>query len=62
MEKQIAPKQYRIIIISLMARSRETVATNALTHKDSVGDITVGDYWGVQKYDPQLLVEQRNDQ
>ena len=27
--------------------------------RQRVGDITVGDYWGVQKYDPQLLVEQR---
>lgn len=27
--------------------------------RQHVGDITVGDYWGVQKYDPQLLVEQR---
>lgn len=26
--------------------------------RQRVGDITVGDYWGVQKYDPQLLVEQ----
>ena len=26
--------------------------------RQHVGDITVGDYWGVQKYDPQLLVEQ----
>lgn len=31
--------------------------------RQRVGDITVGDYWGVQKYDPQLLVEQGgNDQ
>ena len=26
--------------------------------RQRVGDITIGDYWGVQKYDPQLLVEQ----
>jgi len=26
--------------------------------RQRVGDITVGDYWGVQKYDPQLLVKQ----
>ena len=26
--------------------------------RQHVGDITVGDYWGVQKYDPQLLMEQ----
>ena len=24
---------------------------------ERVGDITIGDYWGVKKYDPQLLVE-----
>ena len=25
--------------------------------QERVGDITIGDYWGIKKYDPQLLVE-----
>ena len=38
--------------------SRDCCYQCPYAQRQRVGDITIGDYWGVQKYDPQLLVEQ----
>ncbi|MFR3225615.1 MAG: hypothetical protein ACLTNY_01430 [Blautia massiliensis (ex Durand et al. 2017)] len=60
MEKQIAPETisyYHYFFDGDLAR--DCCYQCPYAQRQRVGDITVGDYWGVQKYDPQLLVEQR---
>ena len=53
---------YRIslsLFFELVRYYRDCCYQCPYAQRQRVGDITVGDYWGVQKYDPQLLVEQR---
>lgn len=60
MEKQIAPETISYYHYFFDGEiSRDCCYQCPYAQRQRVGDITVGDYWGVQKYDPQLLVEQR---
>ena len=59
MEKQIAPETISYYHYFFDGEiSRDCCYQCPYAQRQRVGDITVGDYWGVQKYDPQLLVEQ----
>ena len=59
MEKQIAPETISYYHYFFDGEiSRDCCYQCPYAQRQRVGDITIGDYWGVQQYDPQLLVEQ----